>query len=156
MFCKVEDDSALIHRLKGVLVYQNLCGLKSIKTLTNMLVFLLTYHVKSKMVTEALAIENTPCKSWTREQIKGVIMILVKILYMRGSNAITREDLSDATSCKVNQSRLVEYVISSMRRNLKIGKHQIVVCRENPILKMLKYWLEIVHFPTIATIDVYR
>lgn len=82
-------------------------------------------------------------------------MILVKILYMRGSNAIAREDLSDAASCEVNQSGLVEYVISSMRRNLKIGKHPIVVCRENPISKMLEYWLEIVPFPTTATIDVY-
>lgn len=155
VFCKVEGESSLVHRLKGILLYRNLSGLDSIKTLIDMLVFLLTYPAKSRMTTEALPVENIPCKSWTRKQINGAVVVLVKILKNRGSNAITREDLSDAASSEVSPSGLVDYVISSMRRNLKVGKHQIVVCRENPISKLLEYWLERVPLPATNLIDVW-
>ncbi|XP_040371485.1 PHD finger protein MALE MEIOCYTE DEATH 1 isoform X1 [Rosa chinensis] len=152
VFRKVEDQYALVHRLEGVLERYRRLSHSPFKTLSDLLVFILTYPAKSRMAKEACTIASIPRKGWTREQINETLKVLINILDKRGP--VSGEDLIEAASSKVSPGELLEYVISTMK-NLKCGMHQIVARKENPISNLTEYSLETVPLLTTEAIDYY-
>ncbi|PRQ46763.1 putative Zinc finger, RING/FYVE/PHD-type [Rosa chinensis] len=152
VFRKVEDQYALVHRLKRILECYESLSPSPFKTLSDLLTFMLTYPAKSMMAKEAHTIASIPRKSWTRDQIKEALMVLINILDKRGP--IRGEDLSEAASSEVSTSELLDYAISTMK-NLKCARHQIVACKENPISNLMEYGLETLPLLTTEPLDVH-